>query len=54
MIVICRLQNFLHNSDMLSNMRLVDEEQVISKATEDLTHVEDMLDDCLASLANIL
>ena len=37
---------------MLQNMRLVDEEQVISKVTEDLTHVEDMLDDCLSSLAN--
>ena len=45
-----RLLNFLNNKDMLSTMRIVDEDQVIGKVMEDLTHVEDMLDDCLQSL----
>ncbi len=31
-------------------MHIVDEDQVIGKVTEDLTHVEDMLDDCLSSM----
>ena len=49
---VIRLINFLTNREVSQSLRINDEDQVLLKVTEDLAHVEDMIDDCLASLTH--
>ena len=52
LIIHCRLINLLTNREVSQTLRINDEDQVLQKVTEDLAHVEDMLDDCLSSLTH--
>ena len=47
-----RLINFVTNRDVTQSLRVTDDDQVFGKVTEDLAHIEDMLDDCLSSLSH--